>query len=40
MNSADMGSNVVIWDTKDYLREADRQLSDIKIYRDIKFTCG
>ena len=40
MNSAGMGSYVIIWDTKDYLREADRQLSDTKIYRDNKFTCG
>ena len=35
---ADKGSCVVIWDTEDYLKEADKQLSDNKIYKDVKYT--
>ena len=38
MKSADKGSCVVIWDREDYLKEADRQLSDNKIYRVVKYT--
>ena len=38
MKSADKGSCVVIWDREDYLKEADRQLSDTKIYRVVKYT--
>ena len=38
IKSADKGSCVVIWDREDYLKEADRQLSDNKIYRDVEYT--
>ena len=38
MKSADKGPCVVIWDREDYLKEADRQLSDTKIYRVVKYT--
>ena len=38
MKSADKGSCVVIWDREDYLKEADRQLSDTKIYKVVKYT--
>ena len=29
---------MVIWDREDYLKEADTQLIDNKIYRDVKYT--
>ena len=29
---------MVIWDREDYLKEADRQRSDNKIYRDVEYT--
>ena len=29
---------MVIWDGEDYLKEVDRQLSDNKVYRDVKYT--
>ena len=29
---------MLIWDRQDYLKEADRQLSDNKIYRDVELT--
>ena len=38
IKSADKGSCVVIWDREDYLKEADRQLSDNKIYRDVEYS--
>ena len=38
IKSADKKSCVVIWDREDYLKEADRQLSDSKICRDVKDT--
>ena len=33
---ADKGSIVVIWDRQDYLKEAERQLSDSSIYKEVK----
>ena len=38
IRSADKGSCVVIWDREDHLKEADRQLSDNKIYRDVEYS--
>ena len=38
IGSADRGSCVVIWDGKDYLKDVDRQFSDNKVYRDVKYT--
>ena len=35
---ADKGSAVVVWDRNDYLKEAERQLSDEKIYEEIRIT--
>ena len=29
---------MVVWDREGYLKEADRQLSDDKIYRDVEYT--
>ena len=33
---ADKGSIVVIWDRQDCLKEAERQLSDSSIYKEVK----
>ena len=38
MKSVDKGSCVVVWDREGYLKEADRQLNDTKIYRVVKYT--
>ena len=38
IRSADRGSCVIIYDREDSLKEADRQLSDKKTYRDVKYT--
>ena len=38
IKSANKASCMVIWDREDYLKEADRQLSDNKIYRNVKNT--
>ena len=35
---ADKGSAVVVWDRQDYLKEAERQLSDSSIYKEVKGT--
>ena len=32
------GSAVVVWDRTDYLKEAERQLSDEKTYEEIRIT--
>ena len=38
IKSADKRSCVAICDREDYLKEADRQLSDNKIYRDAEYS--
>ena len=38
LKKADKGSCVVVWDRNDYLQEAERQLSDTKVYRDVSNT--
>ena len=38
IKKADKGSRVVVWDRNDYLLEAERQLSDNKVYRDVNIT--
>ena len=35
---ADKGPCVVVWDRKDYLLEAEIQLSGTKVYRDVSNT--
>ena len=35
---AGKGSAVVVWDRQDYLKEAERQLSDSSIYKEVKVT--
>ena len=36
IKGADKGSAVVVWDREDYLREANSQLSDKGVYREVK----
>ena len=36
MKEADKGSAVVVWDREDHLREANNQLSDKDVYREVK----
>ena len=38
IKKADKGSCVVVWDRNDYLLEAERQLSNTKVYRDVSNT--
>ena len=38
IKKVDKGSCVVVWDRNDYLLEAERQLSDTKVYRDVSNT--
>ena len=37
LKKADKGSCVVIWDRLDYLLEAEKQLGDKNIYKDVSF---
>ena len=37
IKKADKGSCVVVWDREDYLLEAERQLGDTSIYKDVSF---
>ena len=37
IKKADKGSCVVVWDRLDYLSEAEKQLGDKKIYKDVSF---
>ena len=37
---ADKGSCVVIWDRNDYLLEAEKQLRDKKVYRDVEYNVN
>ena len=37
IKKADKGSCVVIWDRDDYLAEAERQLKDENVYRNVNF---
>ena len=37
IKKADKGSSVVVWDRNDYIAEAEKQLSDGNIYKDINF---
>ena len=38
IKKADKGSSVVLWDRYDYTAEAEKQLKDQKVYKDIEFT--
>ena len=35
-DASDIGTVVVVWDQEDYLREANSQLSDKDVYREVK----
>ena len=37
MKKVDRGSCVVVWDREDYIAEAEKQLSDKNMYRDVNF---
>ena len=37
IKKADKGSCIVVWDREDYLLEAERQLGDTSIYKDVSF---
>ena len=37
IKKADKGSCVVVWDRTDYLTEAENQLNDSSVYKDIDF---
>ena len=37
ITKAEKGSCVVVWDRNDYIVEAEKQLSDENIYKDINF---
>ena len=34
---ADKGSSIVIWDRVDYLKEANKQLNDKNVYKEVEF---
>ena len=38
IKNSDKGSCLVIWDSEDYFQKVDRQLSDTKFYKDVKYT--
>ena len=37
IEKADKGSCVVVWDRNDYLMEAEKQLSEKNVYKDVNF---
>ena len=37
IKTADKGSCVVVWESEDYIAEAERQLGDVTVYKDIDF---
>ena len=37
IKKADKGSFIVIWDRLDYLKEANKQLSDKNVYKEVEF---
>ena len=37
IRKADKGSTVVVWERNDYILEAEKQLSDANIYKDVSF---
>ena len=37
IKKADKGSCVVVWDREDYIAEAERQLGDVTVYKDVNF---
>ena len=37
IKNADKGSSVVVWDRIDYMKEAEKELSDENVYRKVEF---
>ena len=37
LKKAEKGSTVVVWDSNDYILEAEKQLSDANVYKDVSF---
>ena len=37
IKKADKGSCVVVWDSEDYVAEAERQLGGVTVYKDVNF---
>ena len=37
IKKADKGSTAVVWDHNDYILEAEKQLSDANVYKDVFF---
>ena len=37
IKKADKSSCVVVWDRKDYIAEAKRQLGDVSVYKEVDF---
>ena len=37
IRKADKGSTVVVWERNDYILEAEKQLSDANVYKDVSF---
>ena len=35
INKADKDSCVVVWDREDYIAEAERQLGDVTVYKEV-----
>ena len=35
IKKADKGSGIVVWDSKDYLKEAEKQLGDKETYEEL-----
>ena len=38
IKKADKGSSVAVWDRYDYIAEAEKQLKDQNVYKDVDFT--
>ena len=39
IKKADKGSFVVVWDRNDYIKEAEKQLNDTNLYKDVCFNA-
>ena len=39
IKKADKGSCVAVWDRNDYIKEAEKQLNDANVYKDVCFNA-
>ena len=37
IKKAEKGSTVMVWDSNDYILEAEKQLTDLDVYKDVSF---